>query len=290
MRAKAHGNRWLWLMAAACAAGAAGCGLDPKPGSESIFDYLTEGTTPLQAAEMADNHYDANDRYRGTLMLANAYFANEPEYIQLFERRILDEDANVRSAGARGLANHGEPRHVGMLVSALQSDRDAYVRREAARGLQRLYGPEAVGPLVAVIKPGAEPDRDVRTAAAAALGQYPEARVLDALMVAIEDDPQLAVNRAALESLRTLTGQDFGLSRSAWVKWRDSAGDPFAGRTAYLYPVFVRSKYFYEYLPFTPDPPNEVAGQPVGLPPELREGAKPENSEPAPGPQEPAGE
>jgi hypothetical protein len=266
-------KRWKAVLAAGAAFLAGACELEPKPGSESIFDYLGDETTPLQAAEMAENPYNANDRYRGTLMLANAYYAGEPVYIELFERRIVDEDPNVRTAGARGLANHGQSRHVGMLVRALQDDPDAFVRREAARGLQRLYGEEAVGPLIRAMKASLEPDRDVRTAAASALGQYPEARVLDALIEGIEDDPQLAVNRAALDSLRTLTGQDLGLSRAEWVRWRESTQDPFAQRRAYLYPVFTRDKYFYEYLPFTPDPPNEVSAPPTGLPAELRDPA-----------------
>lgn len=252
------------------------CDLQPKPDAKGIFDYIYYEPSPLKAAEMADNPYDANDRYRGTLLLANASFAGEPVYIALFERRIVDEDPSVRSAGARGLANHGEPRHVVMLVRAL-SDPDALVRREAARGLQRLHGDEAVMPLIQALKPASESDRDVRIAAATALGQYPRVEVMDALIAALEEDRQLAVNDAALGSLRTLTGQDFGISRTAWVQWRQSATDPFEGRRPYVYPIFKRGKYVYEYFPWVPDPPNEVAGPPVGLPRDLREPAKPEN-------------
>lgn len=272
-------------MAGGLCALAGGCDWEPKPDAKGIFDYISPEVTPLQAAEMADNPYDANDRYRGTLMLANAYYAGEPVYIALFERRIVDADANVRSAGARGLANHGEPRHVPLLVKALRDDPDAFVRREAARGLQRLHGEEAVPPLVKSVNVKTELDKDVRIAAAAALGQYPEPNVLDSLIAAVEEDPQLAVNAAALDSLKTLTGENFGLNRAAWVKWREAVSDPFAGRRPYIYPVFERGKYFYEYLPFTPDPPNEVPGPPVGMPADLREPAKPENApEPAPAP------
>jgi hypothetical protein len=263
------------------------CELEPRPEAEGLLDYAFSGPTPLEAAEMAENRYDANDRYRGTLLLANATFASEPVYLQLFERRVVDEDPSVRTAGARGLANHGEARHVPMLVKALVDDPDPLVRREAARGLQRLHGEEAVGPLLLATKKENEPDRDVRIEAATALGQYPQARVLDRLIGALGDDPQLAVNRAALLSLRTLTGQDFGLSQAEWTNWHQKTADPFADRRPYIYPVFKRGRFFYEYLPFVPQPPNETAAEPAGLPPELRAPTGPENEPEAPRPQEP---
>lgn len=268
------GHRLMWA-AIGVSALLGGCDLEPRPEAEGLFDYAFSGPTPLQAAEMAENRYDANDRYRGTLLLANASFASEPVYLSLFERRITDEDPSVRTAGARGLANHGQGRHIPMLIAAL-SDEDALVRREAARGLQRLHGDEAVGPLLRALKKSLEPERDVRIEAATALGQYPLTTVLDGLIGAL-DDPQLAVNRAALNSLRTLTGQDFGLSRAEWARWQQATADPFAQRRPYIYPVFKRGRFLYEYLPFVPRPPNETPGAPTGMPSELRGPAAPEN-------------
>jgi hypothetical protein len=248
---------------------AAGCQLNFKPGAESLFEALNSETPPRELAEMAIDQYDANNRARGTLGLANAYFADEPVYVRLFEDNIQDPDPAVRAAAARGLANHGQPSHAVLLVAALR-DPEKMVRLEAARGLQRLHSPDAAAPLIQAmrepdIRGGGEPEAQVRAAAADALGQYATLPVLEALIAAL-DDPDLAVNRSALKSLNTLTGQDLGIERAAWVQWRGRMADPFAGRRMYEYPAFNRPYRWWEYLPLVPKPPNEVPGPPAGLP------------------------
>lgn len=244
-----------------------GCGgldLEAARGTEGLLQIAFTQTTPAEAAAMALDPYDPNRRYRGTLLLANAYFASEPVYIALFEERVSDSDPGVRAAAVRGLANHGGPEHVPLLVASLD-DKDRLVRFEAARGLQRLHNPIAVTPLLRRIRIETEPDAAIRAEAAAALGQYAQGRVLDALVELI-DDRDLVVQRNALDSLETLTGQVFGLDRKAWTEWVSRATDPFAQRTAYEYPVYSRKKHLYEYLPFIPPPPNEIASTPAGYP------------------------
>src|SRR5262245_48338718 len=177
----------------------AGCEANFRPGTESLLDAVNAGPTPREMAEMATNQYDANERYLGVLGLANENFAGEPVYIRLFVDSIKDPEPSVRAAAVRGLANHGEPVHVPLLVKAL-SDPDTLVRLEAARGLQRLHGDEAIDPLSRTMRepdtrnPGipAEPDPYVRTEAAYALGQFPQRRVVEALIAGL-DDSELAV-------------------------------------------------------------------------------------------------
>jgi hypothetical protein len=259
--------------------GLAGCGAELKPGAESIFEAFGGEISPGELAAMSIDPYDANNRYRGTLGLSYAYFANEPVYIALFEDNIDDPDPAVRMAATRGLSNHGEPRHVPLLLTALK-DPSKMVRLEAARGLQRIHEPAAVSDLiVASREPVADRDRerrglppapaeaepDVRAEAADALGQYAELRVLHALVAAL-DDSDLAVNAAALRSLRTLTGQDFGVDRATWADWLSRTNAPFAGRQLYTYPTFKRDLRFYEYIPLVPKPINENPAPPAGLP------------------------
>ena len=249
-----------------------GCGLNLKPGSESLIEAMTTSMSPGEMAQAAINPYDANDRYLGTLGLANENFANEPVYLKLFEDNLKDPEASVRAAAVRGLAAHGEPSHVPLLVGCL-NDKDKLVRQEAARGLQRLHNEAAVTPLLRAMKEPdasnpkdpAEAEASVRTEAALALGHYPESRVLDALIAGL-DDNELAVNRAAHDSLMVLTGQDFGLDRAAWVDWLARTKEPFAARGVYTYPVFQRDLFWFEYIPFVPKPRNEVTGQPAGMP------------------------
>jgi hypothetical protein len=259
------------LIAAASLGGLSGCRLDTKPGATSIFQAFQE-PTPEEAARMAIDRLDANNRYRGTLLLSGQPFASEPLYIQLFADNIKDADPGVRAVSVRALGNHGRPEHAPLLIEALK-DTDALVRREAARALQRLHDPQAVAPLlVAVREPDlddpevpSEPDPEVRVEAAAALGQYAEPKVFEALVQSLADS-RLAVNRAAQNSLRVLTGQDFGLDRRGWLDWAKDNSELFKGQAVYSYPVFSREKSLIEYIPFVPQPPNEPTSTPLGMP------------------------
>lgn len=223
--------------------------------------------------QLAIDPYNADNRYRGTMLLSNAYFAGQPVYLQLFEDRAQDTDATVRIAGTRALANHGSSANVPILVRNL-TDKDPLVRLEAARGLQRLHGQEAIEPLMDASRDpdavrgdeASEENPDIRTAAATALGQYPNTDVVQHL-IGILTDSQLSVNEAALSSLRTMTGQDFGFDRREWLTWYDGTKSPFVAGTPFIYPVFQRRKKFIEYLPFVSPPPNEIAATPAGMPP-----------------------
>ncbi len=235
-------------------------------GAKSLL-ALARPMSPGVAARMAINPDSADERYIGTLKLANAYFGGQQIYIELYEKAVTDESANVRSAGVRGLANHGTPDHVPILVATLR-DSDRNVRLESARGLQRLHNPVAIPELIRVIddSSGYEEDPDVRAEAADALGQYANSRVLSPLIGALADH-SLIVNVSAADSLKTLTGQQFRLDRVAWFAWYKDADDPFAGRTTFYYPVFHRDKKWYEWIPFVSQPPNEPPATPVGMPP-----------------------
>lgn len=262
------------ILGLACAGCLAGCDVfdDARPGATSIFDVFAQ-PTPSEAVQLAIDPYNADNRYRGTMLLSNAYFAGQPVYLQLFEDRAQDSDATVRIAGTRALANHGSSSNVPILVKNLK-DKDSLVRLEAARGLQRLHSQEAIQPLMDASRDpdsvrgdeGSEENPDIRTAAATALGQYPNTDVIQHL-ITILTDSQLSVNEASLASLRTMTGQDFGFDRREWVRWYDSTKTPFAAGTPFIYPVFQRRKTWLEYLPFVPPPPNEIAATPAGMPP-----------------------
>jgi hypothetical protein len=252
------------LTLAAILAGCESAGIELKPGAKSIFEAFAQ-PTPQDAAKWAIDPYDADKRYRGTLLLANAPFASDPLYVQLFTDNVKDTDPGVRAAAARGLGTHGSPEHVPLLVERLK-DEDPSVRVEAARALQRLHNPVAIDPLLAALDHDKEPEPNVRLEAASALGQYAENRVVEQLIHSLQDD-NLAVNLTTQDSLRTLTGQDFGLDIAAWQAWYNASHDLFAARSVYVYPVFSRSKHWYEHIPLVPGPPNEPQGTPAGMVP-----------------------
>jgi HEAT repeat protein len=239
--------------------------LNMRPGAKSILESIAAEPSPAEAVDMALDKYDANRRYRGTLLLANAYFGGQPPYLDLFERHLGDPDPGVRSAAARALGLHGRPEHAPRLA-ALLADPDPLPRGEAARALQRLHNPRAIDALVERLDAAREPEYVVRAEAATALGQYPERRVVEKLIASLADD-SLAVNAACAGSLRTLTGQDFGFDRAGWQRWYEGASAPFAAQAVYVYRGFHRRRKWWESLPFVPPPPNEPSAVPVGLEP-----------------------
>lgn len=256
----------------------------------SVFGMFSP-PTPAEAAAWATDQYDADKRYRGMLLLANAPFGGEPVYVEMYTKAATDEDPSVRAAAIRGLALHGSPEDVPTILAQL-GDKDRLLRWECARALQRVHNPVAVPPLIKLLEEKNEPEAMVRSAAADALGQYAEARVLEGLITALRDR-DLAVNDAGRRSLRTLTGQDFGQNFRAWVAWRRATGgaavgggDPFAGRQAYIYPVFHRNKSWLEWVAPIYRPPNEIASTPVGLDMASAVPAAPEALSPVPTPTE----
>jgi len=248
-------------------------GIELNPGARTIWEALGP-PTPELAAQWALDRDDANKRFQGTILLANAPWGGADAYIRMYEDYANDEDANVRAAATRALGNHGTPDHVELILNNLR-DPEIRVRTEAVHALQRVHNTIAIDPLVAMLDSSVEQEVDIRAEAAHALGQYATDQVLQKLIEAL-DDRHLRINRNARLSLRTLTGQDFGFDRPAWQTWyQDRLADgasPFMARSAYIYPVFKRNRQLLEYLPFVPPPPNEDAATPVGFPTDLRTG------------------
>lgn len=230
--------------------------------TESIFSVF-EPVSPAQAAAMAVNEFSADDRQTGILLLSNAPWGGGDVYVRLYRLALDDQDAAVRTAAVRALGLHGASSDASR-VAQLMSDPDRLVRWESARTLQRLHDPSVVAALIRTLDGRNENERQVRAAAATALGQYAEQRVLDALILAL-DDPDLTVNAAARQSLRMLTGTDQGYEPRPWVEFVRGNADPFADRVAYTYPAFSRDRKWFEWFnPFF-EVPNEISAAPVGM-------------------------
>ncbi len=251
-----------WACAAAVAVG--GCDDSGKRGpGESIFEFISP-PTPVEAVTWATDPYDADKRFRGLLLLANAPWGGEPPYVEMYRRASEDGDPGVRGMALRALAMHGVAGDAPTVTKHLSDDNEL-VRWEATRALQRMYDPASAPGLLERIDLRKEQNPQVRAAAARALGQYAQPRVVQGLIGALRDR-QLVVNEAAQASLRTLTGQDFGLDPKAWRDWTASATDMFAGRKPYEYPYFERDRNIVEWiLPFLA-PPNETPGPVIGAP------------------------
>lgn len=236
-------------------------------GISNIASSLTP-LTPSQAAEYALDQNDADKRREGVTLLVNADFGGEPAYVDMYREYVrFDPDPLVRVAAIAGLARYGEPADA-IYIAPHLADKDMQVRWEAAKGLQRLHNDEVVSDLVAVVA-NEEEDGDVRSAAAIALGQYPQDTVFQVLVAAL-GARELSVNMAAQHSLNILTGQDFGLDARNWLTWYNQAvrtDTAFAHGLEYFYPTYSRDLSWLEELAFWNKPTFEPPGQPAGLTP-----------------------
>jgi hypothetical protein len=236
----------------------------------SLQDVLSP-KSPAQAAMEAMDPHDPDKRRMGTLDLANAPFGGSDLYVKLYRERVrTEQDPIVLAVAIKALARHGSSEDALLIAPYLQSDQ-LHVRWEAAKGLQRLHNESVVGPLLVTLNNEDESQSDVRTEAALALGQYPQARVFHGLVRAL-DAPELAVNLAAIKSLGSITGQDFGMDSSVWLSWYETvdsqAGkDPFENRVDYLYPTYTRDDSFLETLAFWYSRYEEKPASPAGLKP-----------------------
>lgn len=260
----------LFAAAPALSAALTGCGITAEQRaqmaeSNSILAPFLRDLSPREAAQWAADPYDADKRARGTTKLANAPFGGADAYLKMYRAYVTDDSSAVRAAAALGLAMHGSPSDV-PLILPLMKDPEKAVRLNAVKALQRLHNPAAVPVLMLALDPTKESEPDVRAGAASALGQYADAKVLDALIAALGDD-YFQVSHSAYESLRTLTGNDqLPDERRPWVEWLAGNKEPFAHQRPYYYPVFHRDTVWTDYLPIVGGPvPNEEEAQPAGV-------------------------
>ncbi len=250
-----------------------GCGSFGQDISDAVSSLMPP--KPRDAAEWMFDPYDADLRRKGTLLISNSPFGGVDIYVSAYRDKVLHEDDPLALAVAiRALARHGGVEDAPLIADALEHE-NVQVRWEAAKGLQRIHNPEVVPLLLdtlqtktvqQVLQGEETDDEDVRVEAAIALGQYPEDRVFQGLVAALESR-ELAVNQAAAESLHVLTGQTFAYDARPWLDWYNEAEDPFAHRLDYLYPTYVRKQSWWERLVFWTSPVREHPASPSGLRP-----------------------
>lgn len=247
------------------------CALWMMTGCETIsqdFELLTRTLTPpspSEAAEMMVNQHNPDLRREGVTWIANSTFGGAEPYLRQYRLMVeLEQDPTALAAAIRALARHGEPDDATRIATRLNHPNE-HVRWEAARGLQRLHNPDVVSDLLAALR-SSEERSDVRVAAAHALGQYPQDRVFQALVSAL-DARELAVNQTAARSLATLTGWDFGDDAREWLRWYRNAdrGERFADQREYRFATYMRDETWFERIVPWQVVQFEQPGLPAGL-------------------------
>ncbi|MBC8354958.1 MAG: HEAT repeat domain-containing protein [Planctomycetes bacterium] len=129
-------------------------------------------------------------------------------------RGIIQDSTNsvLRAEATMTLAEFGTPETIPTL-QLVANDADADVRIAACKAWGRRGGPEAIEVLSRIVN--GDSDLDVRLAATAELANFQDRQSLEALAVALNDkDP--ALQHRAVQSLKSVSGQDYGDNVPAW--------------------------------------------------------------------------
>jgi hypothetical protein len=233
--------------------------------SEDFQDFTEKFSppSPFQAAVWASDFNDPGLQRRGVILLSNATFGGERTYVDLY-RVLASEsvDPLVQASGIRALGRWGDPADAIIITDQLENEY-RQVRLEAAIALQRIHDESAEDRIWRRLIDESE-DEAIRVELAIALGQYSTDSAFQALALTLEDR-SLAMNLAAADSLRVLTGRDFGIDGPAWLSWYDSTKSPFAKAEIFLYPTFERPITFFEKLAFWDPTVFEKPAPPRGL-------------------------
>ena len=165
---------------------------------------LERGSEALEALRQAD---------RGRLpAMARAQFTwlhgalGDASAADLLTGRLEDPNPLVREEACRALGRIRAASAAPKLRDLLK-DGEILVQEAAARALGRLGDAESAGDLCALLE-DAHQSVSLRAAAAEALGLLEPARVRASLVGALRRDPSAVVRRAAVDSLRRMTGMD----------------------------------------------------------------------------------
>jgi HEAT repeat protein len=131
---------------------------------------------------------------------------------KLTGRYRSESDPLFRAAVVRALGDLPSPAAAEGLTLALE-DSDPDVRITACEAWRRLGGPEALRVLTRVLNEST--DLDVRLAATRELGALGDPAAAQSLGLAL-DDPNPALQWRAVQSLKAVSGRDFGDNLSAW--------------------------------------------------------------------------
>ena len=249
---------------------AAGCDQiqsDVGDASNSLFP-----PSPAEAGRWAVDDSDPENQRRGVLLLGNSDFGGESVYVNLY-RLYIEENSDpvVKATAIQALARHAKAEDAALIAKQLDSKVEQ-IRVAAAKGLQRIHNPKIADQIWKKLINEEEP-ASVRVELAIALGQYSTRDVFEALCAAL-DDREFAVNLAAADSLRLITGADFGLEQPLWRGWADANPDALRKDVPYYYPTFERQLGFGDYIIFWAIPTFEQPGVPAGL----RETAPPDGA------------
>ncbi len=193
--------------------------------TRNLFDVFS-GDTALKAARAMEDERFPDRRRRAINKLVSRDYGQRDPYTKRYSQIARsDPDWLVRATAIRALNRSRYRPGTPVFIEALK-DENAVVRTEAAKALANVPDANAIAPLLAAID-NLNEDRDVRIAAADALRHYPKLDVARALAGQVGGN-DFAVAWQARRSLQRLTGRDLRYDQTAWNAYLTGPDKPFS--------------------------------------------------------------
>ncbi len=154
--------------------------------------------------------------------LNDAPAESESVAADLAQRIQTETDATVRVEIAKALGDSRSPTATAVLRAGLgypRPDPDAEVRAAICQAWGRIGGDDARQMLASAL--ANDTDDDVRVEAARSLGAFKDSANVHALAAALEDT-NIAVQYTAMQSMKSVSGQNFGDDANAWREYARS--------------------------------------------------------------------
>src|SRR5262245_31404785 len=117
--------RRIWLLALPVAAAVATWGCDT---ASQDFNEWTESImppSPGQAARLMVDPYDADNRYKGTVLIARSPFGGDENFLRWYRDEVAHEpNPLVRAACIRALGRYGAPSDAPAIAANLKSEHE----------------------------------------------------------------------------------------------------------------------------------------------------------------------
>ncbi len=202
-------------------AAVSGCADGPVPEMRSLNPWVRKQWAEDET--FGPTYYARVEALQSLRAKAGSLPPEEREQVaaELSQQLAAESAVPMKLEMLRTLAAYNTTTAEAAIVGNLQSE-NADVRRVACEALARQKGPQAVTALGQVV--GTDTDADVRKTAARGLQQFQDPAAAQALRVALdEDDP--AMQKIAMDSLRSISGRDYGNDPSRWREYLQG-GEP----------------------------------------------------------------
>jgi hypothetical protein len=180
-------------------------------------------TTAASFMKLIEKDPDPNVRYRAYQALGTQRVYDDSSQKARAARLLLSrldptrEPLASRAAICRTLGELGDPVARDALIRLVR-DPDPQLKTEAIRALGKVGRPEDATVLMQIMTLDNDPDCKVAAIEGLGLLKIADPRT-EGYLVQAMDDESPAIRLAALESLRKISGQDFGVQSEPWRKY-----------------------------------------------------------------------